>query len=171
MSKKRRKMADKSAELNAEVVSWEVPEYEKSGHDRRWYIFAVIIGILLIAYAIWTKNYLFVFIIVLSAFIIFLYETNQAMMIIVEVNKKGISVGRKFYEYARLKHFAIVYKPELEIKNLYLEFRDTARPRMTIHLKDVNPIALRNLLSKYLQEDLDRTDIPLSEGLSRLLKL
>jgi hypothetical protein len=45
------------------------------------------------------------------------------------------------------------------------------RPHLSIPLKESNPIEVRNYLLRFLKEDLGRNDAPLSEGLSKVLKL
>jgi hypothetical protein len=42
---------------------------------------------------------------------------------------------------------------------------------MPIPLENQNPLDIRKLLTEYLEEDLDKEDEPISEGLSRWLKL
>ena len=70
-----------------------------------------------------------------------------------------------------IKNFSIIYKPKDEIKNLYFEYKNPIHPRLSIPLLDKNPLQIREYLLKYLAEDLDRTDQPVSEALGRLFKL
>jgi len=89
----------------------------------------------------------------------------------ISLTEEGIIVGRKFYDYDEFKNFSIVYKPKQETKSLYFEFNNSLRPRLSIPLKKMNPLLIRKNLLKYLPEDLDRTDRPLSEELGKLFKL
>ena len=56
-------------------------------------------------------------------------------------------------------------------KNLYFEFNNVLKARISIPLEDMNPVKTRKHLLRFLSEDLERTDIPLSESLSKIFKL
>lgn len=172
MSKKNKKIAKKEAEkANVRGIQWEIPEYEKYERDRRWYIIAAIIALGLIAYAIFTRNYLFALIIVIIAFIVITRDGQEPLVVNFSLESTGIYVGQRFYSYDTFKSFSVVFRPKDNIKNLYLNFKNTMRPHLSIPLKEANPIDVRNFLLRFLAEDLDRNDAPLSEGLSRTLKL
>ena len=92
-------------------------------------------------------------------------------MVKISLTDEGVIVGKKFYDYDEIKDFSVVYKPRQEVKNLYFEFKSFLRPRLSIPLENKNPLLIRKNLLKYLPEDLDRTDQPLSEGLGKLFKI
>ena len=91
--------------------------------------------------------------------------------VIINLGNEGVAIGQKFYDYDEFRHFAIVYKPKLDNKNLYFEFNNVLKTRISIPLENMNPVELRDHLLQFLDEDLERTDIPLSESLSKMLKL
>ncbi len=154
-----------------EIMSWQVPEYEKHERNKSWYILAGVIGLLFLIYAVYTKNFLFAVIIIVVALIMILHDSREPDLIKVSITDEGVIVGRKFYDYDEIKNFSIVYKPKQEVKNLYFEFKNVLRQRLSIPLQDMNPLSIRENLLKYLPEDLDRTDQPLSEGLAKMFKL
>lgn len=154
-----------------EEITWFVPEYEKHERSKRWYIIAAVVGVFLIVTAIYTKNFLFAGIIIIASLIIILNDGNEPLEIKISLTDDGVQVGSKFYDYDEVKDFAIVYKPKIGVKNLYFEFKSPIKPRISIPLFDLDPIAIREKLLKYLPENLERTDQSLSEGLSKLLKL
>ena len=84
---------------------------------------------------------------------------------------EGISIGSKFYDYDEFKHVSVIYKVRDNTKNLYLTFSNALKNRLSIPLMDQDPLLVRNFLVSYIEEDLDRTDEPLSESLSKLLRL
>lgn len=158
-------------DFDPEVITWEVPEYEKHERTRQWYIIAAVIGALLLVYAFLTKNFLFFGIVLLAALIIIITDGKEPDKVSIGLTDDGIEVGKKFYDYDEIKNFSIVYKPKLGVKNLYFEFKNAVKPRLSIPLVDRDPIYIREKLLKYLTEDLERTDQPLSEGLAKLFKL
>lgn len=166
-------MPDKQTKIDQgdEIVSWQVPEYEKHERNKSWYILASIIGLLFLLYSIYTKNFLFAVIIIVVALIIILHDSREPDLVKISITDEGIVVGGKFYDHDEIKNFSIVYKPKQGIKNLYFEFKNVVRQRLSIPLGDMNPLSIRENLLKYLPEDLDRTDQPLSEGLAKIFKL
>jgi len=170
-------MADEQAQANppAEdmtvLAEWRVKEYEKHERGRAWYIVAITTALLLLLFSFLTANFLFAVIIVVSALIFILHEGGQPMQVSVVLTDEGIIVGKRFYDYDDIKNFSIVYKPSQNIKNLYLNFHNPLRHRLSISLENMNPLHIREILLKYLSEDLDQTDPPLSDELSRLLKI
>jgi hypothetical protein len=168
MSKKSKKMSQNETPKR---LSWDVPEYEQHVRDRKWYIIAALIGLALIAYAIFTHNYLFALIIVIIAFIIISRDNQAPMKVRFTIEDGGIRLGQKFYEYDKFKNFSVVFRPQDDIRNLYINFNNSVRPHLSIPLKGNDPMLVRSQLLRYMKEDLSRNDAPLSEGLGKMLKL
>ena len=166
-------MAQKQDQINygEAFASWQVPEYEKHKRTKQWYIGAVVLDLLFLLYAFWTANFLFAVIIIVATIVIILFDSREPDMVNISLTDEGVVVGRKFYDYDELKDFVIVYKPRLEVKNLYFEFKASLKHRLSIPLMEMNPLPIRENLLKYLSENLERTDEPLSEGLAKMLKL
>jgi len=151
--------------------SWETPEYEKHDRTKLWYILAIIVAFLLLLFAFLTGNFLFAVIIIITALVTILHDGREPDMVKIALTDEGVVVGRKFYDYDEFKDFAIVYKPKQGVKNLYFEFKNVLRPRLSIQLGNMNPLPIRENLLKYLSEDLEQTDQHLSEALGKLFKL
>jgi hypothetical protein len=165
-------MEDKQEHIEEEIfAAWEVPEYNSHPRGSRWYTIAISIAIALLFFSIYTGNFLLPVIIIIVAFIFIMQHGQEPDKVTINLGNEGIVIGQKFYDYDEFKHFAIVYKPKLDNKNLYFEFTNALKTRISIPLEDMNPVEIRNHLLKFLDEDLDRTDIPLSESLSKILKL
>lgn len=162
---------NKKADYGQIFFSWHIPEFDKQERTRNWYIIAPGIALILLLFSMFNDNFLFAVIIVMAAFIYFLRENNDPEMINFQITDEGLVVGSKFYDYDEIKDFSIVYKPRYNIKNLYFEFKNVVKHRLTIPLADHNPLPIRENLLKYLPEDLERTDQPLSEALGKMFKL
>jgi len=152
-------------------VEWKIPEYDKHERTRAWYVGASIVGIALVAYALFTSNFLFAIILIIGAIVIVLNDGREPDMIDFAITTEGVIVGRKFYNFNELKDFSIVYKPREGVKNLYFEFNNPIKHRLSIPLLDMNPLPIRDFLLKYLSEDLERTDEPTSEMIGRVFKI
>jgi len=164
-------------------LKWSVPEYRKPERSRAWYIVITIFVAICLFFCFFTirdwqlvflgisSNFLFALIIIIAVIIMIINEGQPTLMVSVELGPEGVRLGSKFYDYDSLKHFSVIYKPKQSIKNLYLEFKNSLRPRLSIPLRRLEALTVRNFLVKYLDEDLERTDPPLSEQLTKLLKL
>lgn len=154
-----------------EIISWEIPEYEKHSRSKLWYLIFAIIAILMLVYAVFTANFLFAIIIIIGGLIMIINDARNPQGVLVTIANEGVIVGRKFYDYDEIRSFSIVYKPAIGVKKIYFIFKSRTKHHISIPLFDVNPLFLRDNLNKYLEEDLERTDETTSESISKVLKL
>jgi hypothetical protein len=150
--------------------SWTVPEYHQHERGKWWYIIAASLAVASIVYALYTKNFLFAFIIIILAVIIFLHHTSEPADVRVTMTELGLMINDKFYRFRDISSFWIIYEPPLT-KNLYFQLAESFRPPFVISLADEDPLTLRRTLLQYVAEDLDKKEEPLSDLLWRLLKL
>lgn len=152
------------------LAQWQIPEFYKHAKTKKWYwVFAVVIVALLI-FCYFTQNYLFAIIIVLITILYLIIEKTDIKTLDFTITYDGIFIANKFTEFKNLKDFYIIYQPP-QIKNLYLQYKNTFRPYMQIPLLDQNPVEIRKILLEFLPEDLAKEDIPTREAISGLLKL
>lgn len=166
-------MEEKNKPINygQEMFSWLVDEFVKHERNSAWYIKAIIAAFLLLLFSFWTSNFLFAVIIIIFALIVILHHDREPDKVKISLTDQGVIIGQKFYDFDEIKNFSIVYKPDIDAKNLYFEFKNALRQRLSIPLEKENPLPIRENLLKYLPEDKERTDTPLSEVLSKILKL
>ena len=161
----------KTEDYGKKIMSWRVPEYDKHERTKNWYVIAIIFGALLVIYSFFTGNFLFAAIVVIGALVVIIHDGQEPLQVDFSITDQGVIVGKKFYDYDVLKDFSLVYKPHQQVKNLYFEFKNVVRPRLSLPLHNHNPLPIREILLKYLPEDLERTDQPLSEALAKMFKL
>jgi len=164
-------MPNEQTNYGKEIIGWEVPEFEKHIRTKKWYIAAGVIAILLLVYSFFSNNFLFAVIVIIFALVTILHDGQEPDKVKFAITDEGVIIGKKFYDYDEIKDFAIVYKPRLNVQKIYFEFKNALKHRLSISLENINPIAVRENLLKYLHEDLERTDQPASEGLAKLFKL
>ncbi|MDP3900384.1 MAG: hypothetical protein Q8Q23_04875 [bacterium] len=155
----------------AVVLSWPVALFDRHARGRLWYIASSFIVLILLGLSYFTDNFLLAVIVVLGAAIVILLDNREDEKIDFSIVDEGLILGNKFIDYDDLRNFSIVYKPRQNIKRLYFEYNNVLKPRISIYIDDMNPLKIREVLLNYLQEDLDREGEPLSENLSRLLKI
>jgi len=170
-------------QTNPQYLHWQVPEYRVPERSRTWYILAAAFILICIFFSLfkvsqwrlvflgYDSNFLFILILIMSAVIMYTYEKRPPEMINFELGPEGIKIGGKFYDYDDIKNFCVLYKPKQSIKQLYFEFKTSTRQRLSIPLRRMDALTVRNFLIRYLDEDLERTNKPLSEQLTKLLKL
>jgi len=69
-----------------------------------------------------------------------------------------------------VQRFWIIYQPP-EVKNVYIRFTSPLRNRLKIPLMNENPVEIRNTLNRFIEEDLSKTEEPLTDLLARRMKL
>ncbi len=153
-----------------DAFAWEIASFPKYQRSSRWYVVMVLVAVFLVAYAVYTSNFLFAFFILLSAVLLILAGIQQPTLHLVQIGDQGIVVGGVFYPFQELREFAIVYQPPYS-KVLYVEHGSTVRPRLRIPLEDEDPVAIRTHLRQYLPENLDLQGEHVSDIFARLLRI
>lgn len=152
------------------LLAWDMPSHTVYNRGWLWYLIAGALGMALIISAVVTANYLFAIIVFILAIIIALTALRPPEAIPIHLTETGCAIGRRFYRYRELAQFAIVYQPPV-VRNLYLEFKTGARPRITIDLCDQNPLEIREILGTHVKENVDQTEEPFSDLMGRVLKI
>ncbi|MDX9892793.1 MAG: hypothetical protein RB292_00055 [Patescibacteria group bacterium] len=169
------KEQDKQADIDLDkeygevFFHWKFFEFAKHQRNEGWYFWAGLVVVLLLVYSIVAADLLFGFIVILVTMILILFNRTNSE-IDFRITEDGILINRKLYQYKDLKNFYIIYNPP-EVKTLYFEPKSILSPRIPVALEDQNPVKIRELLKKYLEEDLEREDEPVSDQTSRMFKL
>ena len=158
-------------ELTGKILaSWEFKEYSEHEHNGLWYAGFLVIAILLFIYALWVANFLFAIFIALASFVMLLRHKTPPHDVQLQIRSDGVLIGEDFYRFKEFKNFWILYEPP-QVKNLYFEFVSRFRPHVMIPLQNQNPVTIRSLLGKVIEEDFLKEDEAVSEFLGRQLKI
>ena len=113
-----------------QYLSWQVPEYEQKERDRKWYMIATTFLFILLFFCFFeisnwkiaflgvNSNFIFALILVLSTIITIINDGQEPALVDFKIGPEGINIGKRFYDYDQLRHFSIIYKPNIEIKHL-----------------------------------------------------
>ncbi len=174
------------------LLNWQIAEYPVYQRDRRWYIIfasvvTTLLTVVLIPSTVWPEalvqipilrnfflvgpDYTFAVLILLISFVVITNGRKRPLDIDIIVTTEGLIIGSSFYNYETFKEFSIIYKPAQNVRVLYLEYKNSLMPRLSIYLADTDPVQLREILLDYLDEDLERTDESNSDYFGRLFKL
>ncbi len=153
-----------------DLFVWEAPAWELVERSPTWYVWMGLAAFALVAYAVYTSNYLFAFVVLLITIILVLAGNENPRRILFQIGEHGIVVGGRMTPFAEIHDFAIVFQPP-EVKVLYVQPKSWMRPRLRIPLEQENPLAIRAHLKRYVAEDLDLRDEHISDIMGRLLRL
>lgn len=159
----------KEKSYGKEFISWNVLEHPNYQRGFAWYFCFIAIAVGFLIYAVLTHNFLFAFIVIMFGIIFLIHAGREPIVLNFALTEKGVVLGEKVYLWRELKKFYIIYEPP-EVKTLYFEFAGM-RPRLSIPLDDQEPVKVREILLKFLREDLGKIEEPISEWLGRVLKI
>ncbi|MDD3284073.1 MAG: hypothetical protein PHZ07_00585 [Patescibacteria group bacterium] len=160
---------EQKIEKGKTLAQWHFPEFEPHDRNLLWYILLFVIATTFVIYSIITINFLFAVIVVMVVIILLMQNRKNPQEMEISIKEAGIDIGEKFYHYNNIKDFFIIYQPP-EISNLYLELKNGFKTRLSIPLKNQNPVKTRDILLTFLEENLEREEEPTSDLLSRMLK-
>ena len=163
-------LAKEDANIGDIVFQWTVTEYDQNIRDKRWFIMVGILGVALILFAVLTSNYLFVLVVVLFGIILFLHGMQKPLEVGFAITQTGVVLGNKFYRYSEFDGFWLIYNPP-QVKTLYFSFNSILKHRIHIPLLDNNPLPIREHLIKFVDEDFEQEEEPLSDRIARLFRL
>ncbi len=89
-------------------MNWEAPEFEHRPKDISWYWLSIIIATIALGIAIWQKNFLFGFFIVIAEILLLVWGGREPRIIKFVLSDKGLTInGKKFYSLSDILNFSI----------------------------------------------------------------
>lgn len=152
------------------LIKWQMKEFEQYDRGVLWYLFMGGIGLILLIYALWTANFLFAIILLIVAFIIYLHHRHDPEILDFKITEDGLEIDKDFFSYKELKKFWIIYEPP-EIKNLYFNTYRILKGNLSIPLNSTDPLKVRKILLKYLDEDLEKENEEANDRWARWLRI
>ncbi len=152
------------------IKQWQFPEYVKYQRGKAWYIAAGIIGGGLFLFGLLTNDFLFSIIIVMVGLIALNSEKREPLTMTFQITTRGIKLNDRFYPYTDIESFWLAYDPP-EVKKIYFLLKNIFHQVLVIPFDKESPLDLRELLGKYLEEDLDKEGETTAEALGRFIKI
>lgn len=134
------------------LASWEALEFTYYEKTASWYVVTALVGIILILYALFTKNPVMTITFILIFSVIFLYANKKPLTIKFSITPKGIKLGDRIYYFDCLESFWMFYNPP-HVKYISLKSKKTLMPIIRIPLGKANPLEVRKILLQYLPEE------------------
>lgn len=150
------------------LISWRAPESEYIPKDVSWYWLSLILSIVLLALAIWQRNFLFAVFIVIAWLVVVNVAGRFPPVWEFKLSDKGISIGQnKFYSWNEIAGFDIHETGE-EHKELIFKFRSKISPLLKVNF----PKEMEEKISRFLSKHLPRGEYKdsVADSLSKLVR-
>ncbi len=150
---------------------WIMPEFHRHERGTAWYAIFLVVGAALILWAILTSNYIFALFLVLLGTYMIMQHFRDPENVPVVILETGVAIGDHYHTWDDLDDFSIIYDPP-EVTKLYIDFVKTSHPVVSIDIPDeVDPNELREILSEFVDENLERDQELLTDHIRRMYKL
>ncbi len=132
------------------LIAWDAPEHIHTEKNNDWYWAVVIIAITATTLAFIFSNFIFGIFIIVATFALVVHASKKPKIIHCEINDRGLVIDQILYPFLSLESFWIDAH-ERPAKVLIKSYK-TFMPYITIHIEEVDPEAVRDILLNYIAE-------------------
>lgn len=148
------------------LAHWRAPEHEMSERGEKWNLYAALILVAIIGYAIYTNSPIMAITFILIGIVGYIFLNIKPKILDFKITEEGIMAGKEIYDFDNLKSFWIFYDPpRRKIISLYTKGRLT--PFVHIPLDQEDPVKIREILMEHIPEK--KQDDGLSDIFERLM--
>ncbi len=140
------------------LIAWEGPEFEVYERDKRWYIVASVVLLLIIIYAVIVNSLIMAITFILIGVVGYIHLQKDPRHLVFAVATSGVVVGDEIFPFDDIKSFWIFYEPP-HTYMLSLCMRNRVLPHVHIPLHQVDPIELRKVLLQFIPEEQQEMDM------------
>jgi hypothetical protein len=147
-----------------EKIAWQVKEPQFAPKSREWLWALGIFAVAIIIFSILFKNYLFIVIVGLAAFIIYVLKGKEADFLNFRLDDDGLHIENKFYPYENFESFWI-FPAQLDDWPAHVErefvfrYKKHFMPLLIIPFHHNDESQIRKILSKYLEENEEKESL------------
>jgi hypothetical protein len=136
-------------------IAWEAPEFEYREKDVSWYWISIIVASIIVAFAVWQKNFLFGFFIVIAEILFVLWGNEMPRAVAFSITEKGVDIdsGRKFYPLTQFESYSVFPLDDDWVELIFL-----FRAKVKTPLKIIFPEASLEELHKNLKTTLKEVE-------------
>lgn len=138
-----------------DAITWEAPEFEHIEKSTTWYWTSMSIAIVLIAIALWQKNFLFAVFIVIAELAIFMLAGEKPKMWQFSIDERGVTIEKhKTYKYKDILLYDIhAFSDE------YDELVLRTRSKVQHYIKIFIPVEDEDVIVELLDRRVERGEI------------
>jgi len=150
------------------LVGWKAPEYQLYERSLVYYAILSVLFVAIIGYAIYTRDWFVIVIFLILAGFLIWYQRKTPQVKTYRITQLGIYEDNKFYQYNEI--YSYWFLLDGSYKALNIIFAKKYLPQLTILLDKIDPVKIRETLSKHIPEEGTRTETML-DRLVRLFRL
>ncbi len=115
-------------------IQWEAPEFEHREKTVTWYWASIIIAVLMLAAAVWQRNFLFAVLIVIGEILILVWSGKEPRTVPFHLSEKGLVIGDKTH-YALTDFHAFSIEPGEHLQWPVISFVLKRKFRPPVHVR------------------------------------
>ncbi len=89
-------------------ISWEAEEYVARDKNAGWYVALILVGLLIMAAAVWIKWWTFAALIVVSVIALIVYFVRPPRMLKYTLTAKGLKEGKRVFNFGDYRAFGVI---------------------------------------------------------------
>lgn len=133
-------------------IKWRAPEFDPRPKGISWYWLSIILAVIIIGIAVWQKNFLFGFFVVVAEILVLVWGNREPEMVGFALDAGGFTVGDKKHLYSEFENFSAENDPEKEWPNLFLNFKSRIKPTLKIKAPKGRVGEIKQILNSALPE-------------------
>lgn len=133
------------------ILSWEARQFENVPRHRGWYVVLFIMLVVLLAYGLFTDNFLLGIIVILVGLLFYLFEKRESQTFKFSITTEGVRAHNSIHEFSSIEDFWIFYEPAGR-KELSIRSSKKLMPYVHLPLGNANPLDVREALLQFIPE-------------------
>ena len=154
--------------MAAFALHWSAPEFEYRDKDISWYWISIIVACVIVAFAVWERNFLFGFFVVVAEMLFVSWGDRSPRVIHFELTDRELVIdGKKFYPLGQIESWSADH-----LDDEWTEIIFAFKAKLKTPLKILAPTHLMDELRKNLKTVLRETDYQptLIDALEKLIR-
>jgi hypothetical protein len=131
------------------LYEWTTTEYIEKKKSVDWFWAVGIISVAAVVASIIYRNFLFAMFVIIGALLLVMFEVKKPKQVYMSITTRGVGIDNYLYAYKTLKSFWL----DTEHHRLYLHSDRPILPMIILPAGDADYRRVRELLSKYIQEE------------------
>lgn len=140
-------------------LSWVAPEFEYKEKTHLWYWISMAVAILVLAGAVWQKNFLLAVFVVISEVLVIVLGGKAPREIEFTLHGDGLTIaGRKSYPYADIESFSVDDRGD----GVWVDFIINFKKKIRSSLKVAAPRDMESRIKEFLGQRLKEVEFEAS---------
>ncbi len=115
---------------------WDAPEFIHYEKPVSWYWISMLSAIAILGFAMWQRNFLFGFFIIVAEILFLVWGNRESASIHFELNARGLTIGgKKQYPLNDIVAWSADEASHPEWASIWFQFKTKIRPTLRVHLR------------------------------------